>query len=153
MDYFKANIRMLVAALGLLSASACLAEPAELDTLRKKRDGELARINDLYVAALDKLKQKYTKAGNLEAAVAIKAEIDKSDPAKKEVTPSNARDEPLDLGILREKRGNEFAKINRQYLAALEKLKVKYTKAGDLDSASSVSMTGPVSRARMVLRR
>ena len=46
--------------------------------------------------------------------------------------------EPLELGILREKKAIEIAKINEKYVAALEKLQEKYTKAGDLESALAV---------------
>ena len=59
--------------------------------------------------------------------------------------------EPLELGILREKKAIEIAKINEKYVAALEKLQEKYTKAGDLESALAVK--AEIEKSKTILKR
>ena len=52
-------------------------------------------------------------------------------------SPGEAK-EPLELGLLREKRDAEIAKINELYKTALKALKEKLTKAGKIKEALEV---------------
>jgi len=79
------NINSLVIA--LLLGETCLhaAEPTELTTLRAQRDKEVAkiqqeaessekRLNEQYLRYLDSLMQRFTRAGDLDAALAVRKE-------------------------------------------------------------------------------
>ena len=59
--------------------------------------------------------------------------------------------ESLELGILREKKDIELTKIHKQYLAALEKLKVKHTKEGKIDAA--VAVADEIDRTKIEIKR
>lgn len=62
----------------LISASILAAAPLpyEVSQLQAKRDAEVQKIDKLYVQALEQLKVKYTKAGNLAAANTVQEVID-----------------------------------------------------------------------------
>lgn len=49
-----------------------------------------------------------------------------------------AKELPEDVQILINKRDNAISQINIKFVEELEKLKVKYTKSGDLDSANAI---------------
>lgn len=72
--------KLLVPLLVFVPAFVCFSEPLELGILREKRDVEIAKIDRQYLAALEKLKTKFTKAGNLKGALAVKAEIERKTP-------------------------------------------------------------------------
>ena len=50
--------------------------PYDVADLKAKRDKKIDEINRIYAEELNKLMVKYTKAGNLKAALAIQAEMD-----------------------------------------------------------------------------
>ena len=71
----------------LCLASALVAEdPESLKTLRSNYEDALERavqpVNDRYVKELEKLKLQYTKAGKLEEALAVDAELKKQTASK-----------------------------------------------------------------------
>jgi hypothetical protein len=75
------NIAMLsrILALTLLASSIVAAEPDKLTKLRDSYEAAMSKatapIQKTYVAELEKLKIEFTKAGNLEFALAVDAEL------------------------------------------------------------------------------
>ena len=65
--------------LGFTAQDSRAADPPELSTLRsrwlKSRASAVAPIDKIYEAELEAMKTRFTKAGNLEAALAVDAEI------------------------------------------------------------------------------
>jgi hypothetical protein len=69
-------MKQLTIFLIFLSIQSIFAEtPAELTKLRSLRESEINKINSSYVKALEKLKTKYTKKGDLPSAIIIDKEI------------------------------------------------------------------------------
>lgn len=114
-------------------------EPEQLIKLRNAyKEAHVAALEPLtkkYFAALAALREKYSKAGNLEAALIVKSE----EEGKNETDKS---DQPKGLVTLNQKyqevRDKESAKVTQKYLKALVALQKKLTQAGDLDGALMV---------------
>lgn len=56
---------------------AANAEVREMSRLRSQRDAQVAKIDRIYIRELEKVKIKYTKAADLQSAIAVQKEIDK----------------------------------------------------------------------------
>lgn len=69
------NCRSLLSLLLLLTTASGFSQSAELEALRSKRDSEIQRVDRQYVAALEKLLTKLTKAGRLDDALEVRKEI------------------------------------------------------------------------------
>jgi hypothetical protein len=79
------NVSCVVVAAVLAAACVGAAEPAQLTTLREQRDkaveqvrqkaqAEEKRLNEQYLRSIDSLMQTLTRAGNLDAALAVRDE-------------------------------------------------------------------------------
>jgi len=66
----------------LAAAHATAALPYEVTQLKAKREAEIAKIDMRYGQALESLKVRYTKDGNLEAANAVQALLDEMGPVE-----------------------------------------------------------------------
>ena len=62
--------------------SSVIAEepPAELKRLNEQRDREIAKIDEIYMQQLEKLKAKYLKIGDLDAANQVAGILDSFEP-------------------------------------------------------------------------
>lgn len=131
----------------LLFSEATAPLPDRVATLRTSYDGARARVitplNAKFAELLLNLKMEYTKTGNLEAALAtdtLLKETNEFGPSGRDLstlqTPTNL---PERVVALRSDYAASVAKavtnIDRTYVAELEKLKLDYTKAGDLEAA------------------
>ena len=69
----KLTLHLLVITLGLstLANGDSPKLPRDIQVLQEKRNAEVARIDDLYIKALEQRKLKYTKAGDLENALLV----------------------------------------------------------------------------------
>jgi TPR repeat protein len=125
-------MKFLTPLLTLLLASAALAqEPAELSERRllweEQREQEQEKIDNLYFTELDQLKENFTKAGNIAAAIAVNNEIEGEEKGEQE---------PALLTKLRDTRNKSFHKavkpIDKKYWIDLKKLKSNFQQQGSL---------------------
>jgi hypothetical protein len=90
----KASDLLLVALLGVTKSTSAdpitpqPPLPAEIQQLQQRRNEEVAKIDDLYVQALERNKLKYSKAGDLEKANLVQALIDQL-RGKEQVSPES----------------------------------------------------------------
>jgi hypothetical protein len=138
--------------LGLLAPMVLLSQetkplPDRVATLRTSYEGARARaiapINAKFAEVLLNLKTDYTKSGNLEAALAIDSllkEVNASGPIGRDLsamnTPGNLPDRAVELKTnYAASVAKAVANIDRTYVTELQRLKLDYTKAGDLEAA------------------
>lgn len=133
--------RSVLVVLLALSVSCFAAEPPkELTALKENFAKALERttkpLQSAYETELRKLIEKHTKAGEFDAAVAVKTELEGKTPA------ANAPQPPASMVEL---KGNytkalERARepMNKTYEAELQKLLDRFTKTGNLDAALAV---------------
>ncbi len=87
----KLTLTILLVAGGLFSAIADKT-PSELKTLQVIRAKKIKGIDDAYIQALEKLKIKYTKRGDLDSAKAVNAallEMEQNQEQKAESAPTS----------------------------------------------------------------
>ena len=109
-------------------------EPADLLDLverrllwEEQREQEQEKIDNLYFTELDQLKENFTKAGNIAAAIAVNNEIEGEEKGEQE---------PSILTKLRDTRNKSFHKavkpIDKKYWIDLKKLKSNFQQQGSL---------------------
>lgn len=128
------------------------AMPGKLVTLRESYEQAVERatasIRGVYQQELQQLKLEYTKAGNLEAALAVDTEVKQrfpSGPAAAPVpgpittTPASAPDRLVTLrGNFERAIDRATASIHVTYQQELQRLKLEFTKASNLEAAVAV---------------
>ena len=111
-------------------------EPADLLDLVERRllweelrEQEQEKIDKLYFAELDQLKENFTKAGNIAAAIAVNNEIEGEEKGEQE---------PAILTKLRDTRNKSLHKavkpIDKKYWIDLKKLKSNFQQQGSLEA-------------------
>lgn len=84
---------ILAAVLSPVIASAEL--PADVTRLVEIRDKEIRKIDDSYIEALERLKDSYTKQGELETAILVTSLIQKVRPSEAEAGAETAAPHPI----------------------------------------------------------
>lgn len=135
--------------LGFLSivtcASSLAAEPVQISMLRKSWEQARARaaqpIDESYLRELQKLLDTFTKAGQLEDAMAVKNESQSvvEDASAAASASSAAAKQPAKLAPLRktwvQSRDKALQPSDAVYVRELQKLQDTYAKAGKLEDA------------------
>lgn len=135
--------------LGFLSivtcASSLAAEPAQISMLRKSWEQARARaaqpVDESYLRELQKLLDTFTKAGQLEDAMAVKNESQSvvEDAGAAASASSAAAKQPAKLAPLRktwvQSRDKALQPSDAVYVRELQKLQDTYAKAGKLEDA------------------
>lgn len=126
------------------SASALTAEPTQISMLRKSWEQARARaaqpIDEGYLRELQKLLDTFTKAGQLEDAMAVKNESQSvvEDAATAASAPASDK-QPARLVALRkswiQSRDKALQPSDAVYVRELQKLQDTYAKAGKLEDA------------------
>lgn len=128
-----------------LTASAMGAEPTQISMLRKSWEQARARaaqpIDESYLRELHKLLDTFTKAGQLEDAMAVKNESQSvvEDAAAAASAFADAAKQPAKLASLRkswiQSRDKALQPSDAVYVRELQKLQDSYAKAGKLEDA------------------
>ena len=134
--------------LGFLSivtcASSLAAEPAQISMLRKSWEQARARaaqpVDESYLRELQKLLDTFTKAGQLEDAMAVKNESQSVvEDAAAAASASAAAKQPAKLASLQktwvQSRDKALQPSDAVYVRELQKLQDTYAKAGKLEDA------------------
>lgn len=136
--------------LGFLSIVACAsslaAEPAQISMLRKSWEQARARaaqpIDESYLRELQKLLDTFTKAGQLEDAMAVKNEsqsVVEDASAAATASAATAAKQPAKLATLHktwvQSRDKALQPSDAVYVRELQKLQDTYAKAGKLEDA------------------
>lgn len=129
-----------------LTASALAAEPTQISMLRKSWEQARARaaqpIDESYLRELHKLLDTFTKAGQLEDAMAVKNEsqsVVEDAAAAASASADAATKQPAKLATLRkswiQSRDKALQPSDAVYVRELQKLQDAYAKAGKLEDA------------------
>lgn len=130
------------------ASSGFAAETAEMDMLNKS--WEVARVraalpaDESYIRELDKLLDTLTKNGQLENAIAVKAERQSviENPSSAASTSPGSAKRPAQVEPLRktwiQSREKAIQPSKAIYVRELQKLQATYTKAGQLEEALAV---------------
>jgi len=127
-----------------LTASALAAEPTQISMLRKSWEQARARaaqpVDESYLRELQKLLDSFTKAGQLEDAMAVKNESQSVvEDAAAASTAAEAAKQPAKLVALRktwiQSRDKALQPSDAVYVRELQKLQDAYAKAGKLEDA------------------
>ncbi|MHB1082865.1 MAG: hypothetical protein ACYC67_25950 [Prosthecobacter sp.] len=153
MNTQKFSVLVLIGFLSLVTcASTLAAEPAQISMLRKSWEQARARaaqpIDESYLRELQKLLDTFTKAGQLEDAMAVKAESQSvvedaaaaaSATAAAASATAAAAKQPAKLATLRktwvQSRDKALQPSDAVYVRELQKLQDNYAKAGKLEDA------------------
>lgn len=146
MNTQKFSVLVLIGFLSLVTcASTLAAEPAQISMLRKSWEQARARaaqpIDESYLRELQKLLDTFTKAGQLEDAMAVKAESQSvvEDAAAAASATAAAAKQPAKLATLRktwvQSRDKALQPSDAVYVRELQKLQDTYAKAGKLEDA------------------
>lgn len=136
------NLLLLVCLSFFTVTSEAVADKEEPEQLTKLRnaylDAHLAAlkpVTEKYLAGLAKLREKFTKSGNLEAALIVQSE----ENGKNETPEANQPRQLITLNrIYKRAKDQESAKVTKKYVTALQSLQKKLTKSGDLSGAMYV---------------
>jgi hypothetical protein len=119
-----------------------------LTAIRTARDTRTAPITRSYLAALDRLEKEISARGDLDGALAVKAERERA-AGKEELTAEERKKMSPSLSALRERYDKDLAPIEtpalqqeqqltRQYLVALDALQRRLTTVNQIEKAAHV---------------
>ena len=119
-----------------------------LATLRAERETKYARVRASYVAALERLQKDVTTRGDLDGALAVKAERERI-AAAQEPKADERKAMPPALAAVRMRYEQELQPIladnarqeealGKRYAAALQELQMRYTQRNELEKALAV---------------
>jgi hypothetical protein len=112
--------------------------PADAAHLKALRDAKVAEIQRTYLMELAKLKEKHTKAGNLEGAKAIDEELGNTDASGKDAKSESA--DPISSLV---------GKWRRDYDSAI--FEFKDSRSGTYAGTTPFTMTYDAAKKRVIL--
>jgi hypothetical protein len=126
-----AIVTIVTAAFLLPITRAAETLPLDVQRVMDQRAAASDKIDRIYLQDLEKLKVNYTKNGDLNTANKIAS-------LKYEIVSKNEDALPPDVHRVVDQRAAANDKIDKIYLQELEKLKINYTKNGDLSTANKI---------------
>lgn len=131
----KLLLLTVISVISVMTHSYAKAPPQETSKLQTQRSTAILKIEESYKLELEGLKVDYTTKEDLRTANLIADLIKGSEGGVLSGTIM-----PPDLVDVESRRAASTAKINKIYKEELDKLKLKYSKNGDLESANHITL-------------